>query len=642
MKFRKISFITVALATGALAACSSGEVKKAPPAPKKEYKPTSAAAAQPRATPQEDRNVLADPDYRNLQTLYGQGKFEALIQKATELEKKSRPNLLLVYVRNLKGLAYLGQKKPLLGIAQFQRALDYNTSDTIKPYLLYNLAAALSDADQSDDSLETLKEIPADRLNTDTRAKYHSLKGKNWLQKGNSLEAARETLEASRIWGRENGLKPNLIDQLDRALAPIAKQEDLQAVLTGLEASPLADRVRSRLQPGLSLNAPAASSTGNSRTVGVLLPLSGRFSAYGTRALKAIAQAFRLYDPEGQEYTLQVEDSGDTPESAIRALNRLANQRDVALVVGPLLSKGIEQITTRAETLGLPLLTLSQGEGSRGEYVFSAGLTPKLQASEIAKYAVEKLGLKRFAILHPRDRFGEQYAQSFWDAVEKLGGSVAGIESYTPGETDFRFPIDRLIGTYYQEARTRELEALAKQREELKITKKTRKTVQYFELPPIVDFDAVFIPDEPKVVGQILPTFAYRDVEKAKFLGISTWNSPELVERARNWADGTVFVDALFPESANSATQKFLTRYSRDSGEAPASSIEAMAYDAGLAAESVLREFAPGTVSRADVKSKLKGVRGLRGATGELHYEDGAFARDLTLLTIRNGKIEAL
>jgi branched-chain amino acid transport system substrate-binding protein len=249
--------------------------------------------------------------------------------------------------------------------------------------------------------------------------------------------------------------------------------------------------------------------------------------------------------------------------------------------------------------------------------------------------------LKRFAIIAPRDKFGEQYSQSYWDAVEALGGTVVGMESYSSGETDFRQVVDKLVGTYYKEARQREVDALAKTREEMKITRKTRKTAQYFELPPIIEFDAVFIPDEPKIVGQILPTFAYRDVDKVKFLGISTWDSPELLKRAANFAEGSVFVDGLFADSDSVPAQKFITRFMRDAGVAP-TTIEAMAYDAGLAVETALRDLNPGTLSRSEVRNRLKSVADVPGATGKITYRDGEYMRNLTLLTVKGGKITEL
>jgi ABC-type branched-subunit amino acid transport system substrate-binding protein/predicted negative regulator of RcsB-dependent stress response len=605
----------------------------------REYQPKVAPPPSQRA--REENAITRNPEYRAVQAAYKHGKYAEAIARATQLEKKTRSLLSLAYIRNLKGLSYLATRKPLPAIVQFQRALDYQPPETIKPYLEYNLAAALTDAGQIDDALETLKEIRPESLNLETRAKFHSVSAKDLIAKESWVAAARETLKASKAAGPVAGLKATYVELLDRSLSPIRKQEDILAVLAGLEDSPIADRVKQRISPGLNLEAPPTTTVGEARSIGVLLPLSGRFADFGSRVLHAITLAFRTYDPTGLDFKLEIEDTGDSVEQTIRALNRLANERQVSAVIGPLLSKGIDQVTTRAETLGLPMVTLSQQPGTPGDYIISAGLTPKMQATAVAKTAIQKLGLKRFAIITPRDRFGDQYAQSFWDAVEALGGQIVGMETYSSGETDFRQVIDKLAGTYYKEARQREIDALAKTREEMKIKHKTRKTAQYFDLPPIVDFDAVFIPDEPKVVGQILPTFAYRDIDKVKFLGISTWDSPELLKRAAKFVEGSVFVDGLFADSESVPAQKFITRFMRNTGVAP-TTIEAMAYDAALAVEGSLRDLDPGTVSRSEIKDRLRTVSDLPGATGMITYRDGEYTRSLTLLTVKDGKITEL
>jgi ABC-type branched-subunit amino acid transport system substrate-binding protein len=623
-----------------LSACSSSPkpVQKSFDAAR-EYQPKAGPTQTQRV--REEAAITKNPEYLAIQSAFQHGKYADAIARATALEKKTRSLLSLAYVRNLKGLSYLATRKPLPAIVQFQRALDYQPPETIKPYLQYNLAAALTDADQVDDALETLKEIRPESLNLETRAKFHAVSAKNLIAKGEWVSAARETLLAAKAAGPVAGTKATYVELLDRSVSPITNQEQLAAVLNGLEDSPIADRVKQRIAPGLNLEAPPVTTSGEAREIGVLLPLSGRFADFGSRVLQAITLAFRTYDPNGVDFKLEVEDTGDSVEQTIRALNRLANERQVVMTIGPLLSKGIEQVTARAETLGMPLVTLTQQPGTPGEYVISAGLTPKMQAQAVARTAIEKLGLKRFAIVAPRDRFGEQYSQSFWDAVEAFGGTVVGMETYSSGETDFRQPVDKLVGTYYKDARSRELEALEKTRNEMKITRKTRKTAQYFDLPPIVEFDAVFIPDEPKVVGQILPTFAYRDVDKVKFLGISTWDSPELLKRAATFAEGSLFVDGLFADSESVAAQKFITRFMRDNGTAP-TTIEAMAYDAGLAVEAALRDLSPGSISRSEVMNRLRSVSGLPGATGKITYRDGEYSRNLTLLTVKGGKITEL
>ncbi|RYZ68272.1 MAG: hypothetical protein EOP09_09720, partial [Proteobacteria bacterium] len=160
----------------------------------------------------------------------------------------------------------------------------------------------------------------------------------------------------------------------------------------------------------------------------------------------------------------------------------------------------------------------------------------------------------------------------------------------------------------------------------------------YYDLTPQVDFDAVLIPDETKIVSLVLPTFSYQDVDNVRFLGISTWNSPELVSRTQGTAENAVFVDALSLQSSAPAQKKFIERYFKEANEAP-TSIEAMAFDAAVAVDGALKEVAAGQVSRSDVLAGLKRTRELPGVTGRMTYQEGELQRKLTLLQVKNNQI---
>ncbi|CAM6054751.1 unnamed protein product [Sphagnum tenellum] len=289
--------------------------------------------------------------------------------------------------------------------------------------------------------------------------------------------------------------------------------------------------------------------------------MRGKFSKFGAKSLQGIELAFGIFDPpkkdasetlstsENSEFTLIIEDSGEDANTALAGLDNLVLKHHVAAVIGPMLSKGIDQVSRRAQELNVPLFSLARRapiNSAQLDFTIQVGLTEQLQASEIARHAIEDLGLKRFAILTPSDKFGTEMSKYFWDAVEKRGGKIVTAESYSPNETDFRKTVDRLSGLYYLDARQREIDLLAEEREANNIRVRNRKTEQYFNPKPIVDFQAVFIPDEPKVAGQILPTFAYRDIENIKFLGTSSWNTSEFLSRAQSYAEQSTFVDALF------------------------------------------------------------------------------------------------
>ncbi|MBC7690399.1 MAG: penicillin-binding protein activator [Methylotenera sp.] len=610
-------------------------------------------------------------DFKEIQTLYSAGGYDAALLKLTEFEKKYPNSTHIAYARNLHGLSYLLSKKPLQAITQFKKALEVSPSENFRPYVAYNLAAAQADANQLEDSQKTLTEISPDALNNEIRVKYHSLRARNYLKQGSFVDSARESLTLGRFLSEAQQRSP-FVDPLEQSLSNISDLAILESLYGGFEDVSLADRVLFRLgmlemdlgrkeageahlrnlmtrypksvhysaasEKVRPFQAQAAQAPVNSKVVGVLLPMQGKFATFGNQALQAITLAFRIFEEKtGNHFTLVVQDSGDDAETALKALNKLYYENKAIGVVGPLLSKGIDQVTQKAQALGLPLITLAQNPGIAGDYIFPSGLIPRLQAQEIARYAIQTLGLKKFAILHPKDKFGEMYTQAFWDAVESMGGQIVGEETYAAGETDFRHQIDKLSGLYYaNETRVRELQEMAKEREALGIKKRTRKTEKYFSLPPIVDYEAVFVPDEPKVVGQILPTFAYRDVDHIKFLGISTWNSPDLVARLQNFAEGAVFTDAFFAQSEAPAIKNFVSRYQTAYGQEPGP-IDALAYDAASILEKTLASESP--KSRSDLKDELRKVKNFDGITGKISFQNGDFNRVLNVLTVQKGQI---
>jgi hypothetical protein len=64
-------------------------------------------------------------------------------------------------------------------------------------------------------------------------------------------------------------------------------------------------------------------------------------------------------------------------------------------------------------------------------------------------------------------------------------------------------------------------------------------------LDPVVDFDAVFIPDSAKAAGQIAAMFAFNDVGRLKYLGPNLWNTSDLGRRFGNYAEQIIFADGI-------------------------------------------------------------------------------------------------
>jgi len=599
-----------------------------------------------------------------------------VIEKTQTFEAKLPKSSRIPEVLNLKGLALLISHRASDAVTAFRQATDrapdaFAGDRNWKSYVRYNLAAALLESGSPQATLEELKLIDPDTLDTLNKGKFFQLRAKALGQSGRHFFAARqwvelslqsEALDLSRVpfesaiqpalsrvedlteleelleIAQKSVLAPVVLARLIRRESDIGKTASAQAhsleFAKAYPNHPLTSEIANWNPTSAEISGPAQA------TIGLLVPQTGRFARFGERVIRAVSLALGVYDTSvDNKIQLVIEDAGEDPETALRALDRLYRVHQVGAVIGPILSKGAEQLVARAEAYHLPLVSLAQQGGSFGDYATQGAVTPRLQAEEIAKYAVQTMGYKNFAILSPKDRFGEEYSHEFWTAVEKLGGTIKAYETYEPGETDFRQSLDRLSGTFYKDSRSRELEAMAKDRDLNKIKKRSRKTEKYFALTPVVSFDAVFIPDEPKSVGLALPTFTYRDIDGVKFLGISAWNSVEMLQRAQKAAEGALFVDSYFALSASPLVRRFGERFRLAFGQ-EASGLEAVAFDAaGVVEKAITAEMSGGVVDHTRVAARIRQTNGAAGVTGTLSIKDGYWGRDLKVLTISDQQV---
>lgn len=383
----------------------------------------------------------------------------------------------------------------------------------------------------------------------------------------------------------------------------------------------------------------------NPRTVGAILPLSGRQQAVGYRALRGLQLGLGIYSPNKKTsgFRLAVIDSEGNPDIARRAVERLVVEDNAVAMVGGLLSRTAGSETSKAQEFGMPTIVLGQKAGltESGEFIFRNALTSQMQAEHLAYVAIERLGLKRFAILFPNDPYGTEFANFFWDAVKLRGGSVNAAQPYDPKETDFRGHVQRMVGNYYVEDRSEEYRIRYRQYLEKNPRRSARQSQATPEeiLPPIVDFDALFIPDSARAAGQIAPMLAYNDVDNVRLLGTNLWNNASFVSRGQKFVENAIIVDGLHTGDRSFASSDFVKAYKDVFGEEPGM-IEAQAYDTGL----LLRQLiAGGATTRTELQEKLTSVKGFPGAFGALDMSPTReLKRPISVLTVKEGKLVPL
>jgi len=247
--------------------------------------------------------------------------------------------------------------------------------------------------------------------------------------------------------------------------------------------------------------------------VGLLCPLTGRYAELGNAFHEAARLAVQAANLElDRAFTLVVEDTGGDPVSGALAARRLCVDRGVIALFGELLSDPTTAVAVVAEQHGAPLVSPTATNDriwEIGGNVFQTNLTGLYEPRLLARLANNVLLKSTFAILYPDEPEGRRHADAFRTEVERLGGRVVAEEAFPPEAVDFQ---DAVL-------------AVRKRRPEV-----------------------VFVPASVEQMFQLGPQLDYHR-SGALVMGLSTWNSALLTERAGVALEGAIFPDdyPLYP-----------------------------------------------------------------------------------------------
>lgn len=392
--------------------------------------------------------------------------------------------------------------------------------------------------------------------------------------------------------------------------------------------------------------------------IGVVLPLSGKFALFGDESLRGILLATGVFDAvapasERPVIHLVIRDTQGQADRAAAAVRELAQRESLQVILGPLLGKESEAAASAAESVGVPLVALTGREEVARDrsQVFRVRTMPKDEVQTLAEHAMRDLGVTRFGILYPRDAYGRGLSDLFWNAVEMRGGSIVALASYEPNATDFSDSIRRLVGW---ELLTPEETGAIEMREQLigsarrllpdeaaLVRDEARSMLgpEGESLPPIIDFDALFIPETHENIVLIAPQLAYNEATGAVLLGPEAWNHSDLVEIGRHHVEGSRFTANFYAASPVPYVREFADRYEATFGT-PAEDFSAQAYDA---ANLVLVPLARGAHSRASLRDAVLSTSDFPGASGILSMSgDGNARKRPFLLGVKRGQIVQL
>jgi ABC-type branched-subunit amino acid transport system substrate-binding protein len=147
------------------------------------------------------------------------------------------------------------------------------------------------------------------------------------------------------------------------------------------------------------------------------------------------------------------------------------------------------------------------------------------------------------------------------------------------------------------------------------------------------DFQAIFIPDEPKRVGMLASQLAYYDIKGPALIGTNLWHSEALIRLAQPYVEGALFPDAFFTGSRDEEVRRFVAAFEA-SYQQPPGFLEAIGYDTAMILLQTISR--PDVRLRGDIAEALVSSPGFAGVTGFTRFErHGEPDKTLRILQVR-------
>jgi hypothetical protein len=207
---------------------------------------------------------------------------------------------------------------------------------------------------------------------------------------------------------------------------------------------------------------------------------------------------------------------------------------------------------------------------------------------------------------------------------------LKAIGSFPKGSHDLRETALSFLGLKYPRERAEELKIVD---DVYSFEKSTIRRVQ--NLPPVIDFDWLFLAATPVEAIQMIPTLGYYDAHRLKIVGGPSWANKLMIKEQKNL--GTLY---FVGDYASDLNQEVLNQFQQINSK-PAGLIEIFGLDAMKLGEQILR-IAQDASGRDDLDLKLKNQGKLIGLTSSWELGDGVWLKKINQMSITRGEVVKL
>lgn len=178
--------------------------------------------------------------------------------------------------------------------------------------------------------------------------------------------------------------------------------------------------------------------------IGQIIPITGEAAESGKYqkqgAELAVEQINAAGGVKGRKLVLVQEDDKTTNPGAVAALQKLLEDKEIPAIIGSIRSTQVQAMLPTINEAKIPVMIGGTNYGlthSGSQWVFRFRPHDGMSAKVIAKFVVEDLKLKKVAVVHATDAFGNGGRDMVVAALKELGVEPVLVQGYNNGEKDF-------------------------------------------------------------------------------------------------------------------------------------------------------------------------------------------------------------
>jgi len=351
--------------------------------------------------------------------------------------------------------------------------------------------------------------------------------------------------------------------------------------------------------------------------VGLLAPMTGEDAEIGRFILQGAKLALDNHNARAQNpLKLIVYDTRGNAVETARKSKDLLMKDQAQLCIGPVLSNTATVSAAMFAGKDIIMITPTANEdgiSSIGENIFQMNVSLGAVAQKLARYAVDNLNIRDFAVVAPNNAFGYAMAEAFKEELGRHSIMVVHEEYFNEGTNDFTPVLKRLR---YALLRRRLEEVAAERGFSGRITQISRS-------------DSLRYNDSTLAVGGLfMPLLDYQDVAKlapqvrfhrvrTQMLGTGGWNDPRVLAK-ENYASNAIISVGVQPDQESEEWKTFSAAYRSRYNDAP-NRIAAMGYDAAQLIIKTVSET--GGADTGKLKKALSSVQDYSGLSGKISFD---------------------